>query len=108
MVALGKVRAIGFGWELFVVSVPALARKAAKSAGLIPASSCSELINEGRLPSLFNSWTTAGVKGGSRAWAWSANNERMMMGSILLNGFFDGMMMLLMRLRSSSMRCETC
>lgn len=84
-----------------MVSVLVLARKAARSAGLIPASSCSVLINEGRLLSRFSSWITAGAKGGSSAWTWSANNERMMMGS-MLSGVFDGVM-LSMRLRSSSM-----
>ena len=38
VVMLGKVFAIGFGWELLLFSVLALATKAASSAGLIPAS----------------------------------------------------------------------
>ena len=65
----------------------ALARKAASSAGVIPARSWSVLINEGRLLSRSNSWTMAGGKGGSRARTWSANSERMMM---MMGSMLDG------------------
>ena len=80
-----------------MVSVLALAKNAARSAGLIPASSCSVLIKEGRLLSRFNSWITVGANGGSRAWMWSVRSERMMRGSMVRGGV-DGMV-LMMRLR---------
>ena len=69
VVMFGNVFAMGFGWELFVVEVLALARKAASSAGVRPASNWLELINEGRVLSWSSSWITAGGKGGSSACA---------------------------------------
>ena len=67
-----------------MVEVLALARKAASSAGVRPASNWFGLISEGRVLSWSSSWITAGEKGGSRAYTWSASSEMMVMESIFM------------------------